>query len=339
MEQIAFGETGRSTTRLGFGCSSLMGAMSRRESLAVLDWAYDAGIRHFDVAPMYGYGEAESCLGEFLQGHRSQVTVTSKYGILPPKNTSLLSAARRFAVPLVKKLPGFKERIARTAKAVTRTAEKASFTPGQAKASLERSLAALRTGHIDLWLLHDVSVADLNDDSLLSFLDEEVQRGRIGSFGVGSGGAEISDLLVERAAYCRVVQYEWSVLKGERKLEGALTGTAFRIHHRSLANAFRMLGDALNNDKERCRRWSDSTKTDLGDPRGLARLMLKAAFVMNPGSVVLFSSKNPRHIQTNVDVADDPSLEAPAKELYRLAQAEREQLFASGRGQARYPYL
>ena len=78
MEQINLGTSGRTTTRLGFGCGSIMGAMSGRDSLALLEAAYDAGIRHFDVAPRYGYGEAESCLGEFLQRHRGQVTVTTK---------------------------------------------------------------------------------------------------------------------------------------------------------------------------------------------------------------------------------------------------------------------
>ena len=63
METIDLGRTGRRTTRLGFGCSSLMGAMGRKESVAMLEAAFDAGVRHFDVAPMYGFGQAESCVG------------------------------------------------------------------------------------------------------------------------------------------------------------------------------------------------------------------------------------------------------------------------------------
>ena len=59
MEQIRLASSGRETTRLGYGCSSIMGALGRRQSLRLLEAAYDAGIRHFDVAPMYGYGEAE----------------------------------------------------------------------------------------------------------------------------------------------------------------------------------------------------------------------------------------------------------------------------------------
>ena len=115
MEQITLADTGRTTTRLGFGCSSLMGAMGRRASLAILETAYDAGIRHFDVAPMYGYGEAESCLGEFLR-HRNDVTVTTKYGIPPAKNSSLISLARRIAGPIVKSIPSLKHRLAQSRK-------------------------------------------------------------------------------------------------------------------------------------------------------------------------------------------------------------------------------
>ena len=35
--------SGRTTTRLGFGCSSVMGVMNRKDSLRMLDAAWDAG--------------------------------------------------------------------------------------------------------------------------------------------------------------------------------------------------------------------------------------------------------------------------------------------------------
>src|ERR1700758_4585424 len=97
MDQIALGTTGRHTTRLGFGCGNLMGATGRCDSLKLLETAYDAGIRHFDVAPMYGYGEAESCLGEFLERHRGQITVATKFGIASPKKSAIISLGRHLA--------------------------------------------------------------------------------------------------------------------------------------------------------------------------------------------------------------------------------------------------
>ena len=321
MEQIKLGTSGRSTTRLGFGCGSIMGAMSRRDSLKLLEAAYDAGICHFDVAPRYGYGEAESCLGEFLQRHRGQVTVATKYGTLPPKKSALISVGRRVAIPVINRLPGVKQRLARAANAATRNKERPSFTASQAKESLNGSLTALRTDHIDLWLLHEVQANDLQDDSLLQLLEAEVRSGTIGSFGIGSSADRIPALLTERPAYCRTLQYEWSILDAPIQ-----SSQPFRIHHRTLTKKFLAFHTNLVKRKQLCQRWSQTVNADLNNPEILGGLMLKAALVLNPASIILFSSKNPAHIQANVDTAADPALEAPARQLHALVQAERDQL-------------
>ena len=135
MEQIILGTSGRPTTRLGFGCGNLMGALGRRDSLKLLETAYDAGIRHFDVAPMYGYGEAESCLGEFLQHHRGQVTITTKYGIAPPKNSTLIQLGRQIAGPVIKKIPSIKRSLAQAANAATRNNARPAFIRNRAPKS------------------------------------------------------------------------------------------------------------------------------------------------------------------------------------------------------------
>ncbi len=330
MEQIALGDTSRFTTRLGFGCSSLMGASSRRASLALLESAFDEGIRHFDVAPMYGYGEAERCLGEFLQRHRAEVTIATKYGISPAKKSSLISLGRRIAGPIIKTFPAMKQRLASAANVVTHNPQRDTFTPAEARASLERSLTALRTDRIDLWLLHEASAADLRDDALLDLLEEEVQKGTIGTFGIGSEAAKVPALLAKHSEYCRTLQYEWSVL--DPSIDPSFEATPlsgrkpFRIHHRALTTNFRAVHLALTQDKQLCQRWSSSTLTDLSNAEELARLMLKASLVMNPASVVLFSSKNPQHIQTNVQIAGDQSLDDPARQFYELVQEDRDQL-------------
>jgi D-threo-aldose 1-dehydrogenase len=327
MEQIELGTSGRRTTRLGFGCSSLMGATNRRDSLRLLETAFDAGIRHFDVAPMYGYGHAESCLGEFLQHHRGEITVTTKFGISPPKHSTLLGLGRRIAGPIIRQLPGLKQRLARAANAVAQNDERPGFTPAEAKASLDRSLTALRTSQIDLWLLHEASASDLRDESLLRFLEAEVEKGSIGSFGIGSSSDQIPALLAEHPAYCRTLQYEWSVLDSpipDSPIPDApLTAThPFRIHHRALTNNFRSLHAALIRDKPLSKRWSASTGTDLSNADLLAHLMLRASLMMNPSSIILFSSKSPTHIHANVQAATDDSLELPARQLYSLVQSE-----------------
>jgi aryl-alcohol dehydrogenase-like predicted oxidoreductase len=317
METVALADTGRSTSRLGFGCSTLMGASSRSQSLAVLEAAFDAGIRHFDVAPLYGYGAAEGCLGEFLARHPGLLTVTTKYGIPPARNQSLLGIARSLARPVVKLLPGAKQRLAKLATSVSGPTLRASFTPNQAETSLNRSLAELRTDHIDCWLLHEVEPEELRDDSLLRFLEQCVASGKIGTFGTGSGRDKVQRLKAEAPAYCRVMQFEWSVLDPVLPAD-----SSFRIHHRALTSLFPQLHAKFVAESDLCRNWSSRVGADLADKHALAALMLKASLSLNPTSVILFSSKNPEHIQRNVDIAQDGSLTAPAIRLHDLIQAE-----------------
>lgn len=322
MQLIELASTCRHTTRLGFGCSSIMGSANRRESLRILEAAFDAGIRHFDVAPMYGYGEAEGCLGDFLRNRLDQVTVATKYGIPPAQKSALRSLARTVAGPILKAAPGLKKRLARAAAAapsgVAHPSPKSSFTAVEAKASLARSLAELKTSRIDVWLLHEATADDLTDDALLTFLDSQVQQGIIGTFGIGSEAAKVPALVEQRPRYCCTLQYEWSVF--DPAIQNTL-GAPFRIHHRALSGNLTRLQTILQ-DPGVCRRWSDSTGADLADGKILSSLMLKAALVLNPLSIILFSSKTPAHMQANVRIADDTTLEAPALELHRLIQGE-----------------
>ena len=54
--------------------------------------------------------------------------------------------------------------------------------------------------------------------------------------------------------------------------------------------------------------------------------MLKASLAANPDSVVLFSSKKPKHIQANVALVSDAQAEDRALKLYSLVRAEAQVL-------------
>jgi aryl-alcohol dehydrogenase-like predicted oxidoreductase len=57
---------------------------SESAAIALLESAFDVGIRYFDTAPSYGDGVSEERLGRFLKrmpaGQRSQVTAATKFG-------------------------------------------------------------------------------------------------------------------------------------------------------------------------------------------------------------------------------------------------------------------
>ena len=140
----------------------------------------------------------------------------------------------------------------------------------------------------------------------------------------------MAELLSHCSGYCRTLQYEWSVLDAP-----ILQREGFRIHHRALTNNFRLLHSALSQRTEVCQRWSDAVGFDLSRADDLAHLMLKASLVMNPASVILFSSKRPQHIEANVRAADDAALEPAARRLYELVHSEREQLLPRAEAEAR----
>lgn len=75
---------------IGFGCAGLGNLsvqMSEDDAHVLLETAWDAGLRYFDTAPLYGFGLSELRLGQFLRGHqREHYIVSTKVGryFLPP---------------------------------------------------------------------------------------------------------------------------------------------------------------------------------------------------------------------------------------------------------------
>jgi aryl-alcohol dehydrogenase-like predicted oxidoreductase len=317
MNTVELPGTGRHTSQLAIGSGRLMGATSLRDSLGLLEAAFDAGIRHVDTAPSYGIGEAERCVGEFLNRHQGEITVTTKYGIPPPKNQRLMGMARAVAKPLMARIPGMKDRLRSVAAAATKNDAVVSYTVEGAQASLENSLRALKVDRIDLWLLHEASAEDLQDERLLRFLEASVEAGKIGSFGVGSEAEKIPGMYAERREYCPVIQCEWDPLAPVDQW-----ADRFQVHHRVLQNWLPRLSAHLQNDVELCRAWSRETGADLASPGMLATLLMKAALLGNPKGITLFFSKKKEHIAENARIAADDSLARPAGILHTIMRRE-----------------
>ena len=75
---------GLSVTRLGLGCAQLGGlyqTMAEADAFALVDAAWDAGIRYFDTAPYYGFTLSERRLGAALRDlPRDELVVSTKIG-------------------------------------------------------------------------------------------------------------------------------------------------------------------------------------------------------------------------------------------------------------------
>jgi D-threo-aldose 1-dehydrogenase len=84
--RVKLGNTTVSVTQLGVGTNPLGGLyepIPHEDAVAVIERCWDHGIRFFDTAPVYGYGNAERAAGGALQGHpRDSFTLTTKVGRL-----------------------------------------------------------------------------------------------------------------------------------------------------------------------------------------------------------------------------------------------------------------
>jgi D-threo-aldose 1-dehydrogenase len=85
-EPLPLGRTGLRVTRLGLGGASIGGLfepVSDAAAEAVVEHAWGLGIRHFDVAPLYGYGAAERRMGSVLASQlRDEFVLSTKVGRL-----------------------------------------------------------------------------------------------------------------------------------------------------------------------------------------------------------------------------------------------------------------
>jgi len=83
---VKLGRTGLSVTALGFGATAIGGMyeeVSDAQAHAVVDAAWDRGIRLFDAAPQYGLGLGETRLGAGLaQRARDEYVLSTKVGRL-----------------------------------------------------------------------------------------------------------------------------------------------------------------------------------------------------------------------------------------------------------------
>jgi diketogulonate reductase-like aldo/keto reductase len=255
--------------------------------MALLEAAFDAGIRHFDTAPIYGVGASERILGDFLARRRDQVTVTTKFGLMPPRAQSFLLHVKSMIRPALRRIPGLKSHLAQTIKGLSRPA---SYSAAAMSSSLAASLRILRCDWIDLFLLHEADAMDISDE-LRKALDDAVRSGLIGAWGVGSSVEKIDRVVARDPSAGRVLQFEWSLLSDYP----AIYSDSFCITHGALASSLARLNPLIATLEQR-QRLSNEIGVDFLDKRALPQLIIRAALAANAGGIVLFSSKNIIHV-------------------------------------------
>lgn len=192
-------------TTLGFGCAALLGRSSKKESLAALNTAFDAGITLYDNARSYGYGHAEGLLGDFIAdgSKRDRIVICTKFGIKPtPKSwKQQLRPVVRAAVRLVPSLRGAVQRRLKD------QFQSDNFTIADLQLSIETSLRQLRTGYVDMLLLHAAPMTVLQQDDLFAAIERLVEQGKVKLAGISADIPVIEAAFKQRVPILKTAQF------------------------------------------------------------------------------------------------------------------------------------
>lgn len=304
--------TGRRTSRLGFGGAVLHGGSGARESLRLLSAAYDAGIRHFDVAPIYGLGTAEDVLGQFLRGHRNAVTVTTKVGLARPERQHLLAVSRRFLRPMLSSMPAFKQRVATAAYRKTR---KTAFGVAEMRASLQESLRRLGVEQIDVLLLHEFSVDDMTDEAL-NFLEDAKREGHVGCYGIGSQWQKAAAVAQRWPQAAAVIQTDWCLLDDPLKSPPG----SFVITHGALRRRNEVLKWLAENDRRD--KLARVYGGGLESVDGLNDMLLASAMANNQNGIILVASTKPDRYEHLVSTVGNRTFLEKGRHFLQTHQGE-----------------
>jgi D-threo-aldose 1-dehydrogenase len=286
--------------------------------MALLEAAFDAGIRHFDVARIYGTGDAEAVLGRFASRHRDEITVTTKFGIEPPAQSTSVTAAKALLRPLTR----HSARLHRVAlRGAHHSVKRGRFSPSDARNSLSRSLERLGTPFVDVFLLHDCTAADWCGETRET-LEQLVTEGEIGCYGTATGFAETQTLLKSDSVKPAVAQFDSDAISSNvERLDGLLHGST-PITFSCLSHALTTLHRRLTADHDLAQEWSRALDLDLRSVDSLVSLLLCHAVNANRSGVTLFFSGEPERIRRNVlSVSEGRLEEGQLLEFARRARA------------------
>jgi D-threo-aldose 1-dehydrogenase len=267
----------------------------------VLETAYELGIRHFDVAPIYGFGLAEPELGTFRRTH-PDITISTKFGMQATRFGRIAGLAQSPVRRVLRGSTTLQSRVKQSGRnqsagAVGRMLyARSDYSAANARRALARSRDSLGTERIDHFLLHEPIQSPQQDyTELVDFLETERQCGALGSWGPGGDLCRMNSALHRLTAQASTLQIPYDLIAGDRG--PAAHADQNRITFGFLGDALPRLAAELDGDaalRERCSALLDA---DLANRAILVKLLVRDAVRHNAGGTVLLSSTHPKHLQ------------------------------------------
>lgn len=157
MEKRILGTEGLTVSAQGLGCmgmSEFYGKADEEEAIATIHRAIDLGTTLLDTSDAYGPFTNEELVGKAIKGHRSQVVLATKFGIM------------RSADPAFRGING---------------------RPEYVRSACEASLKRLGVDHIDLYYQHRVD-AGVPIDETVGAMADLVSAGKVRFIGLSEAG-------------------------------------------------------------------------------------------------------------------------------------------------------
>lgn len=163
MSKRVLGKSGIEVSALGFGCWAIggpftmfgqsdgWGEVDDGESIRAIHRAIELGVTFFDTSDAYGTGHSEEVLGQALAGMRNRVVIATKGGYVHDRAQRALVGE--------------------------------DTTPAYIRKALEASLTRLGTDYIDLYQIHNGTLAPDAVEPLFHELDKLVAEGKIRTYG------------------------------------------------------------------------------------------------------------------------------------------------------------
>ncbi len=207
------GKTKLEVTTLGLGGAPMGGfraTIPDAEAAAIVETAWQAGVRYYDTSPFYGYGRSELRMGAGLREKpRDEYILSTKIGrILHPMK------------PGERKAPDFREN------GLPGFAPEFDYTYDGVMRSLEHSHLRLGLAKIDIALIHDVDFWTIKDREVLNHrfktvmdsgyraLDELRKAGIIGAIGVGINESDTSLRFIQAGNFdCMLLAGRYTLLE------------------------------------------------------------------------------------------------------------------------------
>jgi aryl-alcohol dehydrogenase-like predicted oxidoreductase len=167
MKFRTYKNTDLSVSEVGFGLWTMStgwwGNFTEGEAIGLMHKAFDLGITLFDAADTYGNGLSEELIGKAFPNQRDQIVIATKVGYDFVHHGEARGRGQR-------EIPQ-------------------DFSPQAIVRATDAALRRLKTDHIDLLQLHNIRMAQVDDDALWKTLDQLKAAGKIRCYGIALGPA------------------------------------------------------------------------------------------------------------------------------------------------------